>query len=81
MQSVRTRLDRHGRVVIPAAYRKALGIKAGDEVTVRLDDGEIRIVTLADAIQHAQDLVKARTGGRPLVDEFIEERRSEAASE
>jgi AbrB family looped-hinge helix DNA binding protein len=31
----RTRVNENGRVVIPASYRKALGIKAGDEVILR----------------------------------------------
>ena len=34
----RMRINENGRVVIPASYRKALGIKAGDEVILRMED-------------------------------------------
>lgn len=81
-QSV-ARLDRHGRVVIPAAYRRALGLHEGDEVTVQLEDGSVRISTRAEAIKRAQELVTRRTAGtgRSLVDELLAERRAEAAHE
>jgi AbrB family looped-hinge helix DNA binding protein len=77
------RLDRHGRVVIPAAYRRALGLHEGDEVTVQLEDGSVRISTRAEAIKRAQELVTRRTAGtgRSLVDELLAERRAEAAHE
>ena len=61
-QSV-AKLDQHGRVVIPAAYRRALGLHEGDEVTVQLEDGSVRISTRAEAIKRAQQLVTRRTAG------------------
>ena len=44
-QEARLRVNENGRVVIPAAFRKALGIKVGDEVVLRVQDGELRITT------------------------------------
>ena len=41
----RMRVNENGRVVIPASYRKALGIKAGDQVILRMEDDELRITT------------------------------------
>ncbi len=71
-----------GRIVIPAPYRKTLGIKEGDEVILRLEDGEVRIVSRAQALRHAQELVaKYVPPGVSLVDELIAERRREVASE
>jgi AbrB family looped-hinge helix DNA binding protein len=34
----RTRVDFKGRVVIPASFRAALGLKVGDEVELRIED-------------------------------------------
>ena len=45
MDQVRTRIEGKGRVVIPAAFRSALGLNAGDEVKSRIEDDEIRIST------------------------------------
>jgi AbrB family looped-hinge helix DNA binding protein len=79
---VRLRINENGRVVIPAAFRKELGIKPGDEVILRLDDGELRITTMKRRIERAQR--RARNYIKPgvsLVDELIAERREEAKRE
>ena len=82
MQQRATKVDRHGRVVIPAEYRRALGLRAGDAVVVQLDEGALRILTRAQAIRRAQEIVaKYVSPDRSLVDELIAERRAEAARE
>ena len=82
MEQTATKVDRHGRIVIPAEYRRALGLREGDPVMVQLDDGELRILTRAQAIRRAQEIVaKYVPPGRSLVDELIAERRAEAARE
>lgn len=74
-------LGKNGRMVIPAPFRRALGIEAGDELVVTLDDGELRIATRDHAVTRAQDVVRRHVAaGTSLVDELIEERRSEAGS-
>jgi AbrB family looped-hinge helix DNA binding protein len=71
-----------GRVVIPAAYRKALGIRAGDEVIVAMEEGELRISTLKQAVARAQAMVRRYVPrGRSLVKELLRERREEAKRE
>jgi len=42
----RMRVNENGRVVIPAPFRKALGINIGDEVVLRIEDDELRITIL-----------------------------------
>jgi AbrB family looped-hinge helix DNA binding protein len=81
-QETRTRVNENGRVVIPASFRKALGINAGDEVVLRIEDDELRISTLKRRIERAQRLVRqhARPGTSP-VDELIAERREAAKRE
>jgi len=78
----KTRLTEGGRIVLPAEYRRALGLRTGDEVILRLEDGEIRILTPRQAIRKAQDLVRRTIPeGRSLADELIAERRAEATNE
>lgn len=82
MQPTATKLDRHGRVVIPAGYRRALGLRPGDRLTLEIDDGALRLVPLSQAIREAQELVaKYVDKDRSLVAELIAERRAEAARE
>lgn len=72
----KARVNEDGRVVIPASFRKALGIRAGDEVVLRLEEGELRITTLKRRIERAQRLVRKHVRpGTSLVDELIAERR------
>ena len=77
-----TKLDRHGRVVIPAEHRRALCLEEGDAVVVQLEGAELRILKQEEAIKRVQKMVRKYTGGqRSLVDELIAERRAEAARE
>jgi AbrB family looped-hinge helix DNA binding protein len=81
-QETRTRINENGRVVIPAAFRKAMGINAGDEVVLRIEDDELRISTLKRRIERAQRLVRQHVKpGTSLVDELIAERRRAAKRE
>jgi AbrB family looped-hinge helix DNA binding protein len=78
----RTRVNQNGRVVIPASYRKALGIKAGDEVILRMEDDELRITTMKRRIERAQRRVRQYVKpGVSLADELIAERREAARRE
>jgi AbrB family looped-hinge helix DNA binding protein len=81
-EETRLRVNESGRVVIPASFRKALGISAGDEVLLRIEDDELRITTLKRRLQRAQRLVRKHVKpGISLVDELIAERREAARNE
>jgi AbrB family looped-hinge helix DNA binding protein len=76
------RLGPDGRVVIPAAFRDALGLKEGDVLFARIEDGEIHLLTTAAAIRRTQALVREFVPeGVSLVDELIEDRRREVERE
>jgi AbrB family looped-hinge helix DNA binding protein len=78
----RLKMNENGRVVIPASFRKALGIRPGDELVLRMEDEELRITTMKRRIEHAQRLVRKYVKpGTSLVDELIAERREAARRE
>lgn len=78
----RQRVNENGRIVIPASFRKALGISTGDEVVLRMEDDELRITTLKRRVERAQRLVRKHVKrGTSLVDELIAERREAARNE
>jgi bifunctional DNA-binding transcriptional regulator/antitoxin component of YhaV-PrlF toxin-antitoxin module len=69
-------------VVIPSRYRRAAGLKEGDEVILALDETGLRILTPRQAIKQAQDLVrKYIPAGDRLADELLSERRRDANRE
>lgn len=76
------RLGEGGRLVIPAEVRRRLRLDVGDELVLRVVDAELRITTLAAAIERAQRTVAPYVAGRSsVVEELIAERRSEATKE
>jgi AbrB family looped-hinge helix DNA binding protein len=78
----RLRVNENGRIVIPASFRKALGINVGDEVVLLLDDHELRITTLRHRLARAQRLVRKHVKpGTSLADELLSERREAARNE
>jgi len=71
-----TRINENGRVVIPASFRRALGIHPGETVVLRLEDDELRITTLRQRLAKAQQLVRAHVPPTTsLADEISAERR------
>ena len=78
----RARVGPGGRVVIPAALRRALKVETGDEVILYLENGELRLYTHSMAIERAQALIRKHIPeGVSLVDELLAERRREVAQE
>jgi AbrB family looped-hinge helix DNA binding protein len=76
------RVNENVRVVIPAAFRKRLGINIGDEILLRIENDELRITTVNRNIERAQRLVRKHVKpGRSLVDELIAERHEAARNE
>lgn len=70
-------LDAEGNMVIPAEQRRALGLEAGQRVTLRLDMQPQHANTAA-AIERIQQLVRRHVpAGVSLVDELLAERRAE----
>lgn len=82
MLEVKARLGDKGGIFVPVEYQKKLDIKPGDEVLIKLDDGEIRILPSKNVVRRAQELVRQYIpSDRKLVDELIKDRRKEAAHE
>ena len=71
-----------GKLIIPAQFRRKLGISVGDTVVVELTDDGLNVRSLSAAIRMAQGIVREFVpDGVSLADELIEERRVEAGRE
>jgi bifunctional DNA-binding transcriptional regulator/antitoxin component of YhaV-PrlF toxin-antitoxin module len=78
----RVAMDKHGRILIPAAIQQAMNAKAGDVLFLQCRKGELRIQSRMQRIAKAQALVRQYVpAGVSLVDELIAERRAEAKRE
>jgi AbrB family looped-hinge helix DNA binding protein len=71
-----------GRLVIPAALRREMGVEPGDDLLLRVEDGELRVIGKMQAIRRIQARAQQlKKPGESVVDEFIAEREAEAARE
>lgn len=78
----RSRIGAGGRLVIPAEIRRELGLEEGEPVTMRVEDGELRIWSVSEGIRRVQERMKPYiVPGQSVVDELIAERRAEVARE
>ena len=78
----RAKLNDEGRLVIPAACRKRLGMSPGQELLLQISEQGLLVYTQDLAVKRLQDWVTARVPpGVSIVDELIADRRDEAARE
>jgi AbrB family looped-hinge helix DNA binding protein len=78
----KTRMSEKGRLVIPAAMRKALGMNVGGVLDLRVVDGELCISTQESRLRRAQERVRRYVpAGVSLADELSAERREAAKHE
>jgi len=75
-------IGRSGRLVIPASFRKALGLEDGGGVTIELKEGGITILPIAASVKKAQNRVKKHLKkDDDLVEMLFEERREAVKNE
>lgn len=78
----RAKIGDNGRLVIPSQLRRELGLKDGDEVILRAEDGDLRVSTVRAAFERVRRLVSRHVPPEvDLVQDLIEERKREAALE
>src|SRR5262249_14595465 len=82
-RSVRTQMGDGGRLVIPAEFRRDLGLLPGAVVVIsETEDGDLRVSTPAAGLRRARALVRQCVRrGDSRTDELLAERRREAFSE
>lgn len=74
------RLGPQGRLVVPAALRKALGFQPGEALIARVEAERLVVEKAAAAERRLHEYFR-KFEGRSLADELIAERREEAARE
>jgi len=76
MHAQRGRLVSGGRLQVPAEIRRVLGLADGDQVLLRVVDGELHVRPVHNALSRVQARLRAHLQtGSSLSDELIEDRR------
>jgi AbrB family looped-hinge helix DNA binding protein len=81
-RSVSSKINQNGRIVIPAAIRRQMGLNAGDSLLMDVEDGVLRLETHRARIRRIQrEFAQYNRPGVLASDELIAERREEARRE
>jgi AbrB family looped-hinge helix DNA binding protein len=82
MTAVRGKVVEGGRIIVPASFRKSMGLSKGDTVFMELHGDELRIRPARSALRRVQAKLRALAPNEGFVsDELIAERRAEADRE
>ena len=83
MSLISVRVERSGRVLIPARVRRQLGLKEGEsDLLLKVDETPVTVTTRAQVLRRIQEWAfREIEPGRLLSEELLEDRRHEAARE
>lgn len=82
MSTLRGRMVEGGRIIVPAEFRRQMGIAKGDTVLFEMHGDELRVRPARAALRQLQGKLKAYADpGVSVADELIAQRRAEAERE
>ena len=81
MPVLRTRVDRNGRIVIPAEVRRRLGVEPGDEVVLDVGLHEVRLSSHQAAVAALKQAVREGAREPYSVRALLTDRRRAAKEE
>ena len=73
------RIAKNGRMVLPRSARNALGVTGAGVVVLSIDGDDVKLSSMRQSIKRAQDLYRQHATNDLSVDDFLAERRAEAA--
>ena len=75
-------LQDNGRVILPSALRKALGLAKGDKVLIEAEGDHVVLTTARLRRKRAQEIARRYAQpGVSVVEAFLQEKRAEATRE
>lgn len=80
-QVIDVRVAPNGRMVLPKAARAALGVTGAGVVVLSVDGDEVKLTSMASRVRYAQALYREHVKNGTSSDDFLKERRREAAEE
>jgi AbrB family looped-hinge helix DNA binding protein len=81
MNEFRVKIGTDGRILIPVICRRQLKLHAGEELVIKLDKEELHLFSLKQSLKKAQELVRAHTKKRSLVQKLRQHRQEDFSRE
>lgn len=74
-------VDANGRILVPAAVRRSLGLAPGSQLLLSVTDGRLLLEKREDAWRRAQGLFDGNRPSGSVVEELLAERRADGRLE
>jgi AbrB family looped-hinge helix DNA binding protein len=83
MKELLSVITRKGQVTVPAEVRRAMGLKQGDKVAFRLEDGVARIAPASSPVDESFQVAPPLSPPRTLreIDEIVQEEIAQNAAQ
>lgn len=80
-QTIDINVASNGRMVLPASVRKAMGLHGDAKIILTVEDDQVRLSPIGHGVSRAQALYRAHAKHARTTDDFLEERKAEAAAD
>lgn len=80
-QTIDIRVASNGRMVLPSSVRKAMGLHGDAKVILTVENDQVRLSPIGHGVSRAQALYRENVKHARTTDDFLEERRTEAAAD
>lgn len=67
-------------MVLPASVRKAMGLQGDAKIILTVEDDQVRLSPISHGVSRAQALYRAHTNHARTTDDFLDDRKAEAAA-
>lgn len=71
----------NGRMVLPASVRKAMGLHGDAKVILTIEDDQVRLTPIGHGVSRAQALYREHAKQARTTDDFLSDRKTEAAAD
>ncbi len=69
----------NGRMVLPASVRKLMGLHGDTKLILTIEDDQVRLSPIGHGVSRAQALYRERASQLRTTDDFLTDRKAEAA--
>lgn len=80
-QTIDVKVASNGRMILPASVRKAMGLHGDAKVILTVEDDQVRLSPIGHGVSRAQALYREHAKQARTVDDFLTDRKAEAATE
>ncbi|MGK6324738.1 AbrB/MazE/SpoVT family DNA-binding domain-containing protein [Sphingomonas sp. DT-51] len=75
------RVAGNGRMVLPASVRQAMGLHGDTKVILTVENDQVRLSPIGHGVSRAQALYREHAKQPRTIDDFLADRKAEAATE